>query len=277
MYKKKKKDKKIKIITAVVIALVAGFILNIFITNRNLTIFEKAIKDSLLTVQEIVFAPFKFIGSTFMDVSEQDKINEEYEKLKQEIESVNNLKSQIDELNYQLDTLQELTGLNELFSDYEIINASVINRDLSYWNDTVTINKGEYDGITVDMGVIVSDGLVGKVISTTSFNSTIRLIKSGIDRISVKIEYNDQYTYGIISNFKDDKFIIEGISDNILIENGATVTTTGMGDIFPSGIKIGTVSNITTDTFDLAAILEVESSVNFDNINYVSVLKRGVE
>ena len=46
-----------------------------------------------------------------------------------------------------------------------------------------------------------------------------------------------------------------------------------MGDIFPSGIVIGKVMGINTDVFDLAKVLEIESLVNFDNINYVTILK----
>ena len=52
------------------------------------------------------------------------------------------------------------------------------------------------------------------------------------------------------------------------------VTTTGMGDIFPSGILIGTVKRVSTDNFDLARTVEVEPYVDFDDINYVTILKR---
>ncbi len=277
MYRKTKKNNKKRLIIAIVAALLIGFIANIFITDRNLTIFEKTIKDSLITVQRVIFAPFGFIINTFNDVSSEDSLQERYDELQFEIENLNNYKAQIEELNFQIASLQELVDLQTLFSDYELINASIIGRDLSYWNETVTINKGEYHGITKDMGVIVGDGLIGKVISTTSFNSTIRLINAGVDRISVKIEYDGEYAFGILSGYSNGKFIIEGIPDKNNIQTGALVTTTGMGDIFPSGIMIGTVCNITTDNFDLAKILEVESSVDFDEISYVSVLKRGVE
>ena len=52
------------------------------------------------------------------------------------------------------------------------------------------------------------------------------------------------------------------------------VTTTGMGDIFPSGILIGTVKRVSTDNFDLARTVEVEPKNDIDDINYVTILKR---
>ena len=58
------------------------------------------------------------------------------------------------------------------------------------------------------------------------------------------------------------------------IPKGSIVTTTGMGDIFPSGIMIGKVKSIKTDNFDLAKTVIVEGTVDYDDLNYVTVLKR---
>ena len=52
------------------------------------------------------------------------------------------------------------------------------------------------------------------------------------------------------------------------------VYTSGLGGIFPSGILIGEVSEITTDSYDLAKIIKVSPSADFNDINFVSVLKR---
>ena len=58
------------------------------------------------------------------------------------------------------------------------------------------------------------------------------------------------------------------------VDIGDFVYTSGLGGIFPSGILIGSVSEITTDSYDLAKIIKVKPSADFSNINYVSVLKR---
>lgn len=151
---------------------------------------------------------------------------------------------------------------------------------MNYWYDTITISKGEHDGIAIGMPIIVSGGLIGKVIKTTTFTSTVRLLtaNNSNDKISVKINTGDSYAYGILSKYNKDNntYTIEGISENLDFKKGMIVTTTGMGDIFPSGILIGQVVEVTTDQFDLAKILEIKSSVDFDNLNYVTVLKRSI-
>ena len=45
-----------------------------------------------------------------------------------------------------------------------------------------------------------------------------------------------------------------------------------MGD-YPSGLLIGKVKDLNTDNFDLSKVLIVTPTVNFDNIDYVTVLK----
>ena len=75
-------------------------------------------------------------------------------------------------------------------------------------------------------------------------------------------------------NYNDNSLIVEGISNTDTVTVGDLVYTSGLGGVFPSGILIGKVKNIKTDSYDLAKIIEVEISANFDDLNYVAVLKR---
>ncbi len=280
MYKQKQKIKKNKIIIGCVLVfcLIIGFVVNIVLTDRKLTIFEKTIKDSVLIVQKILGYPIEFIINKIDESKEKDIMYEEYLKLQQENANNNHYKLENEELKKQLEEMKELLKINNTLSDYVQLSAVVINRDLGYWYDTITINKGEHDGVIVGMPAVIGDGLIGKVISTTTFNSTIRLITATdvVEKISVKIQTDDDYVYGILSSYDNETktHIIEGISQTDKIENGSIVTTTGMGDIFPSGVMIGKITGVRTDTFDLSNVLEMKSEVNFDNINYVTLLKR---
>lgn len=277
--KKKFEKRKIVLIVLIVTCLILGYIANIALTDRRLTIFEKAIKDSVLTIQRIVTYPIDLVINKVNENKEKNKIYDEYEKLKKQLADSQNYINENQELKKQLAEMKSILELNNVLSDYESINATVISRDLSYWHDNITIDKGEKDGIEINMPVVVADGLIGKVVKTSTFNSTIRLLtaNNSNDKISIKIKDNDDYVYGILSKYdkNSNMYIIEGIAQNIEIKEDALVTTTGMGDIYPSGIVIGKVKGIDTDSFDLSKVLEVKSNVNFDSINYVKVLKRG--
>ncbi len=282
MYHKKQKEKKLKIIIicGLIVFFIIGFIINVLVTNRNLTIFEKAIKDSILTIENFLSIPIDYIHNKVTETNDKNNMYESYSTLKEQIKEYEKYKIENEELKKQLDDMKELLNIDETIAEYSYLNANVISRNIDYWNDTVIINKGEHDGIESGMPVVVGMNLVGKVISTSTFNSTVRLLTATkiVDKISVKINNNGNYIYGILNgyNIETGTYIIEGISQNVDIENDSIVTTTGMGDIYPSGIVIGNVTGITTDTFDLSKILEVKSNVDFDNINYLTVLRRNV-
>ena len=85
--------------------------------------------------------------------------------------------------------------------------------------------------------------------------------------------------YGLINNYnyETNTLEVEGISNTKDVNIGDFVYTSGLGGIFPSGILIGKVTEITTDSYDLAKIIKVTPSVDFTDINYVSILKRKSE
>ena len=282
MYKKKIRDKKRKIfiVCSLIIFFIIGIIINVFVIDYQPTIFETAIKDSVLTVQKILSFPIDFITNKIAEKNEKDKMYDKYLELKNQVKEHEKYKIENEELKKQLSDMKELLNINDTIAEYTYLNATVISRNLDYWNDTLIINKGEHDGITKDMPVVIGTNLIGKVISTTTFNSTIRLITASavVDKISIKIKNGNDYIYGILNGYNksNNTYTIEGISQNIKIENGSIVTTTGMGDIFPSGIVIGKITGVSTDTFDLSTVLEMQSLVNFDNINYVTILRRNI-
>lgn len=280
MYKKKKIDKRnIFIISIVVMLILVAFIIYILKKDRNLTPVEKVIKDACLTVSNIFYKPVSFVKDKINENSEKKNIYKKYKELEEKYNSINFDSAKIKELEKENKELKELLDLENTLLDYEKINASVINRNVDYWYDTITIDKGELSGVEKGMAVVTNDGLIGKVINTSYLYSTIKLITSDElgQKISVKINISDDtYVYGLLTSYdKDEKaFVIEGISENVNLNEGNLVTTTGMSSIFPSGILIGKVKKVTKDNFDLTMLVLVDASYNVDNISYVSVLKR---
>ena len=152
------------------------------------------------------------------------------------------------------------------------------DNDLGYFYDKITIDKGSASGIEEKMAVVTNEGLIGTVTHVGYTTSDIKLLTNSDvnQKISVKIKGDTDYSYGLLSGYDSNKktFTITGIAGNKEIKEGAEVTTTGLGDIFPSGILIGYVKTITKDHFDLERIIEIESKVDFDAVRYVTVLKR---
>lgn len=253
MHRKKRKN---LIMILVVLGVSVMLIFLSFIFSKNNNFFENILRDSGLFISNISSSLFHDNQNYSCD----DSINKE--------------------LQYQIDILKDALELNNTLNDSVKTNAIIINRDLSFWNNTVTLNKGMKDRVEVGDPVVINNGLVGKIISVSNYNSIARLLTSAASsKISVKIETNGDYAYGLITRYdeKNKIYDLEGISETVDINIDSVVTTTGIGDNFPSGIVIGQVKNITTDSYDLAKLIEVTPSVNFDSLSIVTILKRNVK
>ena len=279
MYEKKTINKKYIILIAVfVVALVLGITNAIIMNKEDLSPIEKAMKDSTLAVTKILYKPVEFIKDKMKEHSEKQNLYEKYKELEKKVKETDLIQSEKEELEREVKNLKKTLELNQTLSESSYLNATVVNRNLGYWYNTITIDKGSYNGVEKDMPVIVSEGLIGKVTKVTNFNSTVKLITSDDvnNKTSVKIKVGDKFVYGLLSGYDKQKrtFIVEGISDNTEIPKDSVVTTTGMGDAFPSGIVVGKVKRVTTDNFDVAKTVEVTSSVDYDDLSFVTILKR---
>lgn len=268
----------------IILAVLACFALVIVLTTRSikegrrLNFFEKAIKDSTTFVMDVLSKPVKIVKKQIKENKEKSKMYKEYKKLKSKAERSKVYEARIKELEGEIDDLKEVLDLNDTITDYKEINAEVVNRNVGTWYNTLNINKGSKSGIKEGMAVIVNKGLIGKVINVGNFTSTVKLLSTDelSNKISVKIEQDDNSIYGLLVSYNKKKniYLIEGISDNTEIKNGSKVVTTGLSEIFPSGILVGEVKSVTKDKYDLARAVEVTPSVNFNDINIVTVLDR---
>ena len=278
MRRKKIKVKHIFLLTTTLIAVIIAIFSYTLKPDRKLNKFESLVKDTITSTEKIVFAPFKFILNKVDDYKELKDIRKKYQYLLPQVERIDSLNAENIELRKQINAMKEELNIDYTINDYEFLNATVINRNIAHWYNIITIDKGSYNGVEPDMVVVNSNGLIGRVISTTTFTSDIRLITTGdtINKISVTISDGNSSVNGLIKNYNyNTKYLeVEGVSNTEKVSIGEYVYTSGLGGIFPSGILIGKVKKITTDEYDLAKIISVEPSANFDNINYVAILKR---
>lgn len=277
--KKKMTSKKYVFIGVVVLIIILLIIFSFTLKeDRKLNPVESFLRDTLSYAEKIVTYPFSYITTKTREYNKLKDVNKENDILETSLDRIDAIETENVELRRQIDALKDELNIDYTLTDYEYLNATVTSRSVGYWYNTITINKGSYNGIKKDMVVINGKGLIGRVIKTSTFTSDVRLITTSEtnNKISVHISNGDNNLYGLINNYDYSKNLleVEGISNTKDVDIGDFVYTSGLGGIFPSGILIGSVSEITTDSYDLAKIIKVKPSADFSNINYVSVLKR---
>lgn len=281
MFGKKKNNIPKKYILVIIIILIIILLVIFSVTlkeDRKLNKVESLFKDGFTYIENIITYPFNYVSDNIKNYKKLKDVEKSNDVLETSIDRIDSIEAENIELRRQLDALKEELNINYTLSDYEYLNATVISRNVGYWYNKLTINKGSYNGVEKDMVVISSKGLIGRVVKTSTFTSDVRLITTSDtnNKISVHVSNGDNNLYGVINGYDYKKSVLEleGISNTKDVNVGDYVYTSGLGGIFPAGILIGTVTEITTDSYDLAKIMKVTPSVDFNDINYVSILKR---
>lgn len=244
--KREKKNKKNRIILFLIILFL--IIISIFFSNY--------LKNKTINFNYYLNYPIKYIKEK---ISDKTIIKLDLNK----------------ELEQEVEELKKLLELKNIYTDYHLVNATVISRNKSYWFNELIIDKGKKDNIEVDMAVITSNGLIGKIIKVYDKTAVVKMITNNDtnNKISVGVEGKDGLLHGIITNYDSSKnyIIATGITTYDEVSKDREVITTGLG-VFPKGIKIGTVKNIEKDNYNISKILYIKPYQDMNNIEYVSVL-----
>lgn len=247
---KKKKYKQNKILVVSIIFFLLFMLMTFSTINNNYSKIEKIIRDIGVG-----------IGSIFIP-----KTKEYSQNL---IEGIN---QELEEENIQLKKMLELND-----EEYVFIHANVIKREID-WYQEITIDKGEKDGIKVDMAVISNQGLIGRISKTGYTSSVVKLLTANSSdmKVAVDIKNDTGIVHGIIDDYLENESLIQvnNISKNYEIKLEDKVYTNGLGGIYPSGIYIGKVVEITSDSLGLNKIVKVKPDTSYDSLRYVSIIDR---
>ena len=277
---KKRRNTRIKhiyliVLLVVIIIAVLSYVIK---SDKKLNMFESLIKDSVVSIQKIIYTPIKNFSTMIDDFFSLKDVLEENKNLKSNVEKIESLEAENMELKQEINKLKQELNIEYVLSEYDYLNATVVSRNSLYWYNTLTIDKGTHNGIEEGMVVINSTGLIGKIVNVSTFSSDVKLITTNDtnNKISVTITNGENRLTGLINgySYEDGYLKVEGISNTETVNIGDYVYTSGLGGVFPSGILIGQVENVVTDVYDLSKIINVKPSANFDDINYVTILKR---
>jgi len=159
---------------------------------------------------------------------------------------------------------------------FKTIPARIIGWDLSSYAQTITINKGSKSGIAPDQPVICFQGLVGKIVDEpgrvlSSHNATVLLITDPTSRVSVVVERTRDR--GILQGTgRLEKMLLVYLSSDAKLEPGDQVSTSGLGGIFPPGMKTGAILNTEMNPFFGSPQAWVGPSVDFKHLEEVLVV-----
>ena len=162
----------------------------------------------------------------------------------------------------------------DALSGYDMYKARVINNSLTHIDNYITIDKGEKDGIRSEMGVVNGNGIVGIVYLTSDNYSVVSPVLNSKSNISCKIKKSDYFGFLKWEGGSSKYAIVKDMPRHSLFELGDTVVTSGHSAVFPGGIPVGTIEEITDSQDGLSYQLKVKLFTDFARLNDVRVIVR---
>ena len=190
------------------------------------------------------------------------------------------LETEVSELQAQVIQLQQEVGETQILAalvDFSRANpentykaAAVIGEDPSPFLQYVIINRGSNDGIQRGMPVVTNQGLVGRVDAVIADAARIQLITDPASNVNVRLQ-NAEVDASLIGSVTGD-VMLDLIPQDVALEPGDLVLTSGLGGGYPPDLIVGQVVNIRTRDFDLFQQAAVQPVVDFNHLQIVLVI-----
>ncbi len=198
-------------------------------------------------------------------------VKKENEKLQKEVLELRANLVGTKEIRLENERLRDLLKFIEK-TKYKYIPAKVIAFDVSSDHKSLRIDRGQRDGIKIGMGVVTSYGVVGRILRATPNYSDVLTLIDPTSRIDALVQRSR--VKGIVFGEGRDELTcvlkyIDKLEDIVV---GDIIEASGFNSIFPSGLKIGTVTNVTTEDNSIVKKVILKSSVDIYRLEEVLVV-----
>ncbi len=205
-----------------------------------------------------------------------EALRAENKTLKEEIDKLNNERTEFLRLQSENEDLKNVLKIRDQLDGVEFMGANVIAKDSRNLFNIFLTDKGSTSGIDYNMPVITSKGLVGKVASSQPFSSKIiSIIEDGSSVSAIVSKSRDLVVVkGDLKLGKEGLCKLVYIPNDLDLAQGDEIETSGLGGIYPKGIKIGTVKEVRTGESDLDRYAIIQPSVDLRRLSQVVILKK---
>ncbi len=164
--------------------------------------------------------------------------------------------------------LEQLLALRDRTA-LETTAAEIVGSGVTPDFRTVTIDKGEREGLKPDMSVIAPAGAVGRVVVTSLRASKVQLLIDRNAAAGALIERSR--AQGVVVGSGEAQLRMDYVSELSDVVVGDTVVTSGIDGIYPKGFVIGRVDTVEKSGGAYRRIL-VRPAVDFSNLEEVLVV-----
>jgi len=197
-------------------------------------------------------------------ISQNQRLKEENLNLKSQMQQIYRLESENKRL-YELIDSKPKTENTYLFADI-VSTSKILNKH------QILINRGSSDGVKLGSSIVNAEGIVGHVIRDQIFASEVLLISDLEHAIPVEIVRTGLRSIAIGTG-EFNKLKINTLPINSDIQKEDIIITSGLGDRYPEGFPVGTITEISREVGNPFLEVEILPFANLKTINEVWVIQ----
>ncbi len=245
---------------------------------------------SLLSdVGSAVMYPFQWVGSKIgSGVSGFFSYFADIRDLRDEVESLKNenqeLKDQLVDAEIMADEnawLYHYLTMKEERGDWSLCAASVIasataSGEGGDYATELTLNRGSASGIAAGMPVVTGSGLVGVVVEVgLNHCRVMTLLDTSVSVGAVTTRATENgLCEGDYARLHEGHATLKNLPEEADVEVGDIVVTSGRGSVYPYGIPIGRVTEVTANAFVRTTEAAVQPFTDFSDLTQVMIITK---
>jgi rod shape-determining protein MreC len=263
-------SKKMVLVVGGTVLIVVNVILLSITSKRQATFGLGRVGISLVApFQEIVTGSVRFTRSIWQNYFLLVSVAHENEVLKKSLNQLVEKNNEWHEIELANARLRNLLNFQKA-PTHRVVAAEVIAKDPSGWFKTVIIDKGSLDGLQKGLPVVLPTGIAGQVIEVSGRYAKVMLI---IDRNSaVDALVQRSRARGIIKGESADQCRFEFVLRKHDVQIGDTVIASGLDGVYPKGLRIGRVSDLSQRGSDIFYDITVTPFVDYEKLEEVLVI-----
>ncbi|MBS9766880.1 MAG: rod shape-determining protein MreC [Flavobacteriaceae bacterium] len=226
----------------------------------------------IFTIQNYSYHKSVFVNSTglvtgsvynqFISIRDYVHLREENRLLNEENAFLKNQLSAREKVENKIDTTSQ---------KYHYIPARIINNNYNRQHNFLTLNVGQNSGVHPDLGVVNSKGVVGIVRDVSNRFSTVLSILNINSKINVRLKKSSHFGTMIWDGQDYTKTEIIDMPRQASIVKGDTVITSNKSAIFPEGIPIGVIDEVSFEDkqYKKVGVLLFNDMTSINNVQVI--------
>lgn len=225
--------------------------------------------EATVPLQKMVATPVDLVRDAWDRYVALLDLRAENEALRAQVAALRDENLQYREALVASDRLKRVAEMRDEF-ETPMLPMEVIGQDVSPWFRSVLLDRGRDHGLRAGMPVITDAGVVGLVTATSAHAGRTMLLldrQSAMDGIVQRSRAR-----GIVRGRGTDRLEFEFVVSGEDVEVGDVVISSGLGGVYPKGLRVGEVVEIVASEYGLTHKAILKPAVDFGRLEQVFVV-----